>query len=372
MGVSSNVVVVGFCRWQHEAAADGQAPPPTDIHVATSGGWRIPAHSNVLASASAVLENAVYATRRHWKSERVVQILGVPCGAVVAFLQFLYSSSSRTSLSSKEGKEAIERYGIHLLALSHKYGVEWLKRGCEAGLAERLSAAVEVVDVLRVAKLCNASRLYQRCMRLISEDFASVQQLESWRFVQKNDPRLELEILQFLQDTDQRKKRWRRQRADLEMYRQLAEATECLQHVCTAGCTAAVVGHRDKDPHPSENRGHCTTSSTCVVGGLQLLARHFASCSRRLDQEGGGCPHCKRMWQLFRLHSFLCDQYDSCKVPLCRQFKMKRQMEGKGDDATWRLLAKKVATARVMSSLAKRKRPEHVQKPFQRYRGGRW
>lgn len=33
-------------------------------------------------------------------------------------------------------------------------------------------------------------------------------------------------------------------------------------------------------------------------------------------------------------------------------------MDPKGDDATWRLLVKRVAVARAMCSLARRKRPE--------------
>jgi hypothetical protein len=36
-------------------------------------------------------------------------------------------------------------------------------------------------------------------------------------------------------------------------------------------------------------------------------------------------------------------------------------------DKTWRLLAKKVATAKVMSSLASRKRPEEVAKSWAKY-----
>lgn len=35
-------------------------------------------------------------------------------------------------------------------------------------------------------------------------------------------------------------------------------------------------------------------------------------------------------------------------------------MSEKGDDATWRLLVKKVAVARAMCSLARRKRPEEL------------
>jgi hypothetical protein len=46
------------------------------------------------------------------------------------------------------------------------------------------------------------------------------------------------------------------------------------------------------------------------------LIRHFAVCKRRNNDKG--CLRCKRMLQLFRLHSLICDQPDSCRVPLCR------------------------------------------------------
>ncbi|XP_017695970.2 BTB/POZ and TAZ domain-containing protein 2-like [Phoenix dactylifera] len=343
-----------FRRW-HEAG--NEFVPPADVQIVTSGGRSIPAHSAVLASASPVLEKMLYRCRIGLNSQRIIQILGVPCDAVVAFIQFFYSS--RSVLSSREGEEAMERYGIHLLVLSHAYQVKWLKRGCEEGVAARLRAE-EVVDVLKLAKLCDAPRLYQRCMRLVAEDLASAVRSEGWRFIQRHDPLLEQEILQLVEDADQRKKRWMREMADQEMYQQLSEAMESLQHICTVGCT--VVGPHNGEP-PSRSKGPCSFR-TCE--GLQLLIRHFATCGKKLSP--GGCIHCRRMSQLFQLHSSICDQSDSCKVPLCKQFKSKMQMDGKVDK-TWRLLVKKVVTARVMSSLAKRKGPEEIQKTWLRYTG---
>ena len=49
--------------------------------------------------------------------------------------------------------------------------------------------------------------------------------------------------------------------------------------------------------------------------GLELLVRRFAGCKLRVP---GGCIHCKRMWQLLELHSHLCADSSSCRVPLCR------------------------------------------------------
>lgn len=245
----------------------------------------------------------------------------------------------------------MEKYGMHLLVLSHAYQVRWLKKECEEGVAARLRAEV-VVDVLKLAKLCDSPLLYQRCMRLVAKDFPSVTQSEAWRFVHKHDPLLEMEILQFLQDADQRKKRWIREMADQDMYQQLSEAIECLRHICIEGCTG--VGPYDGEP-PRRSKGPCSFH-TCE--GLQNLIRHFVTCGKKLSP--GGCIHCKRMWLLFQLHSSICDQSSSCKVPLCKQFKSRMQMNGKVD-LTWKLLVKKVIAARVMSSMAKRKRPEEIQ-----------
>ncbi|XP_038976677.1 BTB/POZ and TAZ domain-containing protein 1-like [Phoenix dactylifera] len=286
-------------RRRHEAG--NEFVPPADVQIVTSGGRSIPAHSAILASASPVLEKMLYRCRISWNSQRIIRILGVPCDAVLALVQFFYSS--------REGEEAMEKYGMHLLVLSHAYQVKRLKRWCEEGVAARLRAEV-VVDVLKLAKLCDAPWLYQRCMRLVAKDFAAVTQSEGWRFIQKHDPLLELEILQFLQDADQRKKRWMREKRDQEMYQLLSEAVECLQHICSDGCT--VVGPHDGKP-PSRSKGPCKFH-TC--GGLQFLICHFATCSRKLSP--GGCTHCKRMWQLLQLHSSICDQSNSCKVPLCK------------------------------------------------------
>lgn len=100
-----------------------------------------------------------------------------------------------------ENEEEVDKYGMHLLVLSHVYQVGQLKRACEAGLAVRLTAET-VVDVLQLARQCDAPWLYLRCMKFLAKDFSSVEQTEAWQFLQANDPWLELEILQFLQESD--------------------------------------------------------------------------------------------------------------------------------------------------------------------------
>ncbi|KAK3014840.1 hypothetical protein RJ639_008767 [Escallonia herrerae] len=283
-----------------QAAAESTGEfPDGDVQIITSGGLRIPAHASILASASPVLESVIDRPLKHRSSERTIQILGVPCDAVAVFVRFLYSSRCT--------EEEMEKYGIHLLALSHVYLVPLLKQRCTKGLAQRLTLE-NVVDVLQLGRLCDAPDLYLKCMNLVYKKFKAVESTEGWKFLQNHDPLLELQILQFIDEAESRKKRTRRHREEQSLYLQLSEAMECLEHICTEGCTS--VGPCDMEA--GKHKGPCSKFSTCR--GLQLLIQHFATCKKR----NGGCTRCKRMWQLLKLHSSICEQPDVCKVPLCR------------------------------------------------------
>ncbi|KAF6146115.1 hypothetical protein GIB67_004477 [Kingdonia uniflora] len=311
-----------------------------DVRILTSGGLTIPAHSAILRSGSKVLEKIINRPRKSRSSYRTIPILGVPCNAVVAFLRFMYSSRCED--------EEIEAYGITLLALSHLFSVPQLKERCAKGLAGRLTTE-NIVDVLQLSRLCDAPGLRLKCIKFMSKEFKQVQKTEGWKFLQDNDPWLELEILQYLDETESENKRRRKNREAHGLYTQLSDAMECLHHICTEGCTS--VGPFDVDP--KVHKGPCTKYSTCQ--GVQHSIRHFATCKKRV---GGGCRTCKRTWQLLRLHSSLCDQSHSCAVPMCRQFKLKAQLEKRKDDGRWKLLARRVASAKVASSLSLPKQKE--------------
>ncbi|TKY55289.1 BTB/POZ and TAZ domain-containing protein 2 [Spatholobus suberectus] len=321
-----------------------RALPEPDVFIHTSHGTRIPAHAGILASVSPVLENFIDRPRKHRSFETIIQIHGVPCDAVTAFVRFLYSSRCT--------EEEMDKYGMHLLALSHVYMVPQLKQRCIKGLTQRLTTD-NVVDVLQLARLCDAPDLHLRCMKLLANNFKAVEATEGWKFLVKHDPWLELDILRFIDEHETRKKKSRRHREEQGLYAQLSEAMECLEHICTEGCTN--IGPYDAEV--KRERRPCGRFATCQ--GLQVLIRHFATCQRRVS---GGCLQCKRMWQLFRLHSYVCHQTDSCKVPFCRQFQLSMQQKTRKDDPRWKLLARKVASAKVMSSLSlpKRKRDEEM------------
>ncbi|KAH0850389.1 hypothetical protein HID58_095546 [Brassica napus] len=322
----------------------------TDVDIITSGRRRIPAHSGVLASASPVLTNIIEKPRKshggRGSSKRVVKILGVPCDAVSVFVRFLYSPS----LTEKE----MENYGIHLLALSHVYMVPQLKQRCTKGVGERVTAE-NVVDVLQLARLCDAPGLCLKCMRLIHSKFKTVEQTEGWKFLQEHDPCLNSTF----SSSSMRLNRGRKEdgdRREQNLYMQLSEAMECIEHICTEGCT--LVGpssNLDNKKSTSQVKtGPCSAFSTCY--GLQLLIRHFAICKKRVDGKVV-CLRCKRMIQLLRLHSSICDQSESCRVPLCRQFKNRGKMDNKmAEDTKWKVLVRRVASAKAMSSLSQSKK----------------
>ncbi|XP_071742699.1 BTB/POZ and TAZ domain-containing protein 1-like [Rutidosis leptorrhynchoides] len=320
------------------------------IYILTSRGSKIPAHGRILAKASPVLESIIYSPTKHRSSENTIPILGVPCDAVEAFVQFLYTNRCND--------EVMERFGIHLLALAHVYLVPQLKMKCTKALIGRLTIE-NVVDDLQLARLCDAPDLYLKCMKLISNRFKSVEETEGWKFLQNNDPFLELEILKFIDETESRRKSTRKHLQEQSLYFQLSEAMDCLEHICMEGCTS--VGPYDKEP--TKKKAPCRKFSICE--GLQHSIRHFARCKKRIN---GGCVRCKRMWQLFKLHSSICEVPDStCRVPLCRHFKTKgQQMRNEKEEERWELLVRKVVAAKAISSLSLPKRK--LEKPPRSFR----
>ena len=95
----------------------------------------------------------------------------------------------------------MEKYGIHLLALSHVYSVPQLKQSCTKVLGDWLTME-NVVDVLQLARMCDAPNLYLKCMKLVANHFKAVEKTEGWKFLQDHDPWLELEILHFMDEAE--------------------------------------------------------------------------------------------------------------------------------------------------------------------------
>ncbi|XP_050237903.1 BTB/POZ and TAZ domain-containing protein 3 [Mercurialis annua] len=303
-----------------------------DVYIITDGNSYIPAHFNVLSCVSPVLRNLLEQSKVK-NGIRYIKIRGVPSEAVYAFTQYLYSSCFE--------EEKMKKFALHLLVLSHAYSIPSLKRISQRLLERGLLSKENVIDVLQLARNCDAPRLSFICVRMVVNDFKSISSTEGWKVMKRANPALEQELLEFVVEADTRKTERARKMEEKKVYSQLYEAMEALLHICKDGCRT--IGPRDK-----VLKGTHVRCNFPACKGLENLVRHFSNCKTRVP---GGCVHCKRMWQLLELHSRLCNEPDSCKVPLCRHFKDKMQQQTKKDEVRWKLLVAKVVAAKFHSQL---------------------
>ncbi|XP_059655486.1 BTB/POZ and TAZ domain-containing protein 3 isoform X2 [Cornus florida] len=299
-----------------------------DVYILTENRAIIPAHSIVLSAASTVLGNFLQQSIVK-NGIRCIKIPGVPCEAVYAFIRFLYSSCYE--------EEEMKKFVLHLLVLSHSFSVPSLKKLCAHFLEQNWLTTENVVDVLQLARNCDAPRLSLICVRIVVRDFKTISSTEGWKIMRRVNPALEQELLESVVEADSRKQERLKKIEEKMVYLQLHEAMEALLHICRDGCRT--IGPRDK-----VLKGSQVVCSFPACKGLETLVRHFSNCKTRVP---GGCVHCKRMWQLLELHSRMCNAPDYCKVPLCRHFKEKMQQQCKKDEAKWKLLVSKVLAAKI-------------------------
>ncbi|KAL7128015.1 hypothetical protein ABFS83_14G288100 [Erythranthe nasuta] len=303
-----------------------------DVHVITENGSIIPAHRSILSVASPVIGNILQQSKVK-NGVRFIRILGVPYDAVCAFIRFLYSSCYE--------EEEMNKFVLHLLVLSHSYTVSSLKRICEHILEQGWLNNENVVDVLQLAKNCDTPRLALFCLRIIMNDFKSISKTEAWKFMKRDNPSLEQELLESVVEADSRKQERMKKIEERKVYLQLHEAMEALLHICREGCRT--IGPRDK-----VLKGSSVPCGFPACKGLETLIRHFYVCKTKVP---GGCVHCKRMWQLLELHSRMCNEPETCKVPLCRHFKVKMEQLSKKEEVKWKLLVRKVVAVKNAQKL---------------------
>ncbi|KAK6116774.1 hypothetical protein DH2020_049507 [Rehmannia glutinosa] len=303
-----------------------------DVHIISGDGSIIAAHCSVLSVASQVLGNLLQQSKVK-NGIRCIRIPGVPYDALCAFIRFLYSSCYED--------EEMKKFVLHLLVLSHSYAVPSLKRVCEHVLEQGWLSKENVIDVLQLARSCDAPRLAFICLRMVVRDFKSISGTEAWKVMRRANPSLEQELLESVVEADSRKQERLKKIEEKKVYLQLHDAMEALLHICRDGCRT--IGPRDK-----VLKGSHVACGFPACKGLETLIRHFYGCKAKVP---GGCVHCKRMWQLLELHSRMCNEPEYCKVPLCRHFKVKMQQQSKKDEAKWRLLVSKVIAAKNAQKL---------------------
>ncbi|XP_010475281.1 PREDICTED: BTB/POZ and TAZ domain-containing protein 3 [Camelina sativa] len=297
----------------------------SDTYVEIDNKSRFLAHSSVLAAASPVMAKLLNKSRDK-NGKTYLKIFGVPYEAVYMFIRFLYSSCYE--------EEEMKKFVLHLLVLSHCYSIPSLKRVCIEVLDNGWVNKENVIDVLQLARNCDATRICFVCFSMVIKDFKSVSSTEGWKVMKRANPLLEQELVEAVIEADTRKQERRRKLEDRKVYLQLYEAMEALVHICSEGC--GTIGPRDK-----ALKGSQTVCKFPACKGIEGALRHFLGCKSRAS-----CPHCKRMWQLLQLHSCICGDSDSCKVPLCWNFKVKMKKLSKKEESTWRLLVENIITAK--------------------------
>ncbi|KAF9600360.1 hypothetical protein IFM89_008595 [Coptis chinensis] len=220
---------------------------------------------------------------------------------------------------------AMKNNALHLLVLSHSFSMPSLKRVCTNILEQTWLTTENVIDVLQLARQCDTPRLSLICVRVVVKNFKKVSSSEGWKVMKRVNPDLEQELLESIVEADSGYHENMRKNEEKKMYLQLHEAMEALLHICKDG--RRTIGPRDK-----VLKGSQITCSFPACKGLETLVCHFSICKVRVP---GGCSHCKRMWQLLELHSRMCNEPATCKVPLCRHFTDKMQQQSKKDETKW-------------------------------------
>eukprot|EP00250_Pteridium_aquilinum_P007556 c17244_g2_i1 orf=413-1684(-) len=304
-----------------------------DVMVSTDDGGFFLAHSIVLVAASPIFNSVIGKHNGRKRTVSRLAIGGVPLAAASMFVRLMYSS--------RYDPADMENYVLHLLVLSHVYSVPFIKKLCAQQLEQGLLTVENVIDVFQLTRLCDASRINLMCFRLIINDFKGVAKTEGWRVMRESDPSLEQELVEAVIDADSKKQEKARRIEEEKVYGQLRDAMEALVHICKDGCRT--IGPHDKS-FEGRQSGPCNFPA---CKGLESLVRHFAGCRIKVP---GGCVHCKRMWQLLELHSRICQEAETCRVPLCRHFKDKLGQQSKKDEAKWKLLVTKVMMAKYKTN----------------------
>lgn len=96
----------------------------------------------------------------------------------------------------------MQKFVLHLLVLSHSYVVPSLKRVCEYTLEQGWLTKENVIDVLQLARSCDAPRLALFCQRMVVSDFKFISSTEAWKVMRRANPPLEQELLESAVEAD--------------------------------------------------------------------------------------------------------------------------------------------------------------------------
>jgi hypothetical protein len=96
----------------------------------------------------------------------------------------------------------MKEHALHLLVLSHVFSVPSLKTVCVDQLERGFLAPDNVVDMLQLARLCDAPRLALACARMVIGDFKTISLTDGWKVMRRTNPSMEQELLESLVEAD--------------------------------------------------------------------------------------------------------------------------------------------------------------------------
>jgi len=96
----------------------------------------------------------------------------------------------------------MKKHVLHLLVLSHVFSVSSMKTVCIDQIERNFLAPDNVVDILQLAGLCDAPRLFLVCTRMIVGDFKTVSLTDGWKVMRRVNPSLEQELLESLVEAE--------------------------------------------------------------------------------------------------------------------------------------------------------------------------
>jgi hypothetical protein len=99
-------------------------------------------------------------------------------------------------------EDDMKKFALHLLVLSHSFAVPLLKKVCTQYLEECWLNTENVIDILQLARKCDAPRLTFMCTRLVVRQFKAVASTEGWKVMRRVDPALEQELLESVVESD--------------------------------------------------------------------------------------------------------------------------------------------------------------------------
>lgn len=170
-----------LCKIMEEARRNGLF---TDVTLAVAEGKEFKAHKVVLAAQSHFFKTrfedrwSLGASQQgigHCHSDRI-EMPDVPAKVMESILSYVYTGSVTN----------IDQMAVETLSAAEEYGLEGLRRICEASLSKKLTST-NAIEMLIFADDNNAVKLRAACVKYIASYASSVKNSEGWNKLKEPD-----------------------------------------------------------------------------------------------------------------------------------------------------------------------------------------